>query len=257
MKKACLPLKSLVIALSMYTRVPMPRTDWTDGGMAWALGFFPAAGALCGGAQALFLLLQRKTALFGPALCAALLLALPLLVCGGIHLDGLCDVCDAAASHKPREERLQILKDPRCGAFAAIGCCAWFLLSYAAWRDVNLCARGAWALCLVPVISRCFSGLAAACFQNARGSGQLCAFTRAAHGRAVRAMLLAWLALGAAAMGWLGGPAALCMPLTAAAVFILFSLWAHKSYGGFTGDLCGCMLEITELCCVAVYTLVQ
>lgn len=250
MKKLKQAFSPLLIALSMYTRVPMPQLEWTASGMAYAMGCFPAAGVLAGGAQALFLLLCRETGIFGPTLRAAMMLALPLVISGGIHLDGLCDVCDATASHKPREERLRILKDSHCGAFAVIGCCLWFLLSFAAWRDVDLMSPGAYALCLVPVLSRSLSGLAAACFRNARGSGQLAAFTDAANRRAVRALLVVWLCLSVVGMALLGG-AWLQIFAAAAAVFAVFSLWAHKSYGGFTGDLCGCMLELTELACIA------
>ena len=120
MKRLKALLSCAAVSLAMYTRLPMPHLHWTIERMKYALGFFPLAGVLCGGAQALFLLLVRTTGVFGPSFRAAVLLALPIAVSGGIHLDGFCDVCDAAASHKSRQEQLEILKDSHCGAFAII-----------------------------------------------------------------------------------------------------------------------------------------
>ena len=83
----------------------------------------------------------------------------------------------------------------------------------------------------------------------------MAAFTRTADKRAIRAMLAGWLCLAAAGIAAFGGPL-FAMLLGACAAFALFSLWAVKTYGGFTGDLCGCLLEIVELVCVArVYAL--
>ena len=254
MKRLKALLSCAAVSLAMYTRLPMPHLHWTIERMKYALGFFPLAGVLCGGAQALFLLLVRTTGVFGPSFRAAVLLALPIAVSGGIHLDGFCDVCDAAASHKNRQEQLEILKDSHCGAFAIIGCGAFFILSFAAWRDVDVFSPAAMALCFVPVLSRSLSGLAACSFRNARGGGQLAAFTRTADKRAIRAMLAGWLCLAAAGIAAFGGPL-FAMLLGACAAFALFSLWAVKTYGGFTGDLCGCLLEIVELVCVAAFTL--
>ena len=48
------------------------------------------------------------------------LLLIPVLVSGGIHLDGLLDTSDALNSYQPREKKLEILKDSNAGAFAII-----------------------------------------------------------------------------------------------------------------------------------------
>lgn len=40
---------------------------------------------------------------------------LPLIVSGGIHLDGLVDTADALYSRRETEKKLEILKDPHVG----------------------------------------------------------------------------------------------------------------------------------------------
>ncbi|MBP3925899.1 MAG: adenosylcobinamide-GDP ribazoletransferase, partial [Clostridium sp.] len=44
---------SFVIAFSMYSRIPMPRVEWTKERMRYALCFFPWIGVLIGDAELL------------------------------------------------------------------------------------------------------------------------------------------------------------------------------------------------------------
>ncbi|MBQ6212893.1 MAG: adenosylcobinamide-GDP ribazoletransferase, partial [Ruminococcus sp.] len=48
----------------------------------------------------------------GQLLFAAGAVFLPVLVTGGIHMDGFCDVNDARASYADKEKRLEIMSDP-------------------------------------------------------------------------------------------------------------------------------------------------
>ena len=41
-------LESLIVALSMYSKIPMPQIEWNKENMRYALCFFPAAGAAVG-----------------------------------------------------------------------------------------------------------------------------------------------------------------------------------------------------------------
>ena len=51
---------------------------------------------------------------------AVALVLVPVIVTGGIHVDGLLDTSDALSSWRDREKRLEILKDSHAGAFAVI-----------------------------------------------------------------------------------------------------------------------------------------
>ena len=55
------------------------------------------------------------------ALATAFIIWLSLIVVtGGIHLDGWMDCSDAYFSYRDREKRLEIMKDPRIGAFGVL-----------------------------------------------------------------------------------------------------------------------------------------
>ena len=96
---------SFVIAFSMYSRIPMPRMDWTEERMRYALCFFPVIGAVIGAVEiATFALCEILGA--GVLFRTCLLTAVPLLITGGIHMDGYLDVTDARHSYGEREKKL-------------------------------------------------------------------------------------------------------------------------------------------------------
>ena len=53
---------------------------------------------------------------FSENLVTVVLVLLPVLVTGGIHVDGLLDTSDAMSSWQERGRRLEILKDSNAGA---------------------------------------------------------------------------------------------------------------------------------------------
>ena len=90
-------LETIAVAFAMFSALPCPQPVWTEKNMRCALCAFPLVGAVCG------LLLWGWTALAGwlplpGALAAAGQCLLPVLVTGGIHLDGYADTCDALAN---------------------------------------------------------------------------------------------------------------------------------------------------------------
>lgn len=93
--------ETIAVAFSMYSALPMPQFPWTGRNMRYAMAAFPLVGVLCGAAVWLWAWLSALLD-FGPLLTGAGLALAPVLVTGGIHLDGFCDTTDALASHAGR-----------------------------------------------------------------------------------------------------------------------------------------------------------
>ena len=167
--------ESLLIALSTYSAVPVPQFDWNEKNMRYAICFFPAVGVLCGAALWLWAVLAQATGMSG-VLFAAIAACLPILVTGGIHMDGYLDTVDALSSHQTCEKKLAIMKDANCGAFAVIYG-GVYLLAYAGFAYEVFAAGHILLICPLFVLSRALSGLCAVNLPNARKSGMLCAFT--------------------------------------------------------------------------------
>ena len=247
---------SFTLAMAMYSRIPMPRVEWTESAMNYVFCFFPCVGVACGGALALVLFVCKAIELSG-LLTAVLCVLAPLAITGGIHLDGFCDTCDALGSHKDREKKLEILKDSHIGAFALIGCTCYLLLFTALWQEVTVTLRSGVVLCLIPVLSRTLSGLCAVTMKNARGSGLLASFTDASQKRGTRVVLALWLVAVSAAMllvDWKCGIGALA---ASGLTLLYYRRMSRREFGGITGDLEGWFLQLCELCALAGVILMQ
>ena len=147
-------LDSMLMAFSLYSRIPVPQAKWNDESMRWCICFLPLVGLVIGAAQwAAFALLTHFS--FGPVLRGAVLAVLPILLSGGIHMDGFMDTCDAIHSYGSREKRLEILKDPHVGAFAVIGGIVYFVLDFGIWSEAG--KQEIPLLCLIFVLSRALS----------------------------------------------------------------------------------------------------
>ncbi len=237
-------MKSLIIAFAMYSKLPMPRVDWEEKALAWALCFFPLVGVVIGAVLYGWMVLAEFLHM-GPALFAAIALLLPIALSGGIHLDGFCDTCDALSSHQSRERKLEILKDSHTGAFAIICCGLYLLVFFAAWWEVEPVGRA--ALALAPALSRSLSGLFAVTLPNARGTGMLATFTAPMDTLKARLVLLVWIAVCGAAM-------VLCAPVVGSAMLagallacLYYYRMSKRQFGGVTGDLAGFFLQTCEL----------
>ena len=104
-------IKSICVAFSMYSKIPMPRVEWNEKNMKYAMCFFPLVGAVIGGLMLLVRFLCGRFG-FNTSVYAVVMTALPVLVSGGIHTDGFIDTVDALSSYGDKEKKLEILKDP-------------------------------------------------------------------------------------------------------------------------------------------------
>lgn len=249
-------MKSLFIAIAMYSKLPTPRVDWDKKSLSWALCFFPVVGAVIGLLLAGWLALADFLAL-GQFLTAAGALVLPVAVSGGIHLDGFCDTCDALGSHQPREKKLEILKDTHAGAFAILCCVLYLIFFFAVWCEVDVEGEALWVLALTPVFSRCLSGLAAVSWNNARGTGLLATFTQPMDAKKARWVLLALSAIVLIALALIDPLTGLAVGAAGVLTFFYYRFISTKQFGGITGDLAGFFLQICECTTVLAVVLAQ
>ena len=245
-------IRSLIIAFSTYSRIPMPQVEWTDENRKYAMCFFPLIGAAIGLVLWAWLWLSDALQLNG-FFRGAVGALLPLLVSGGIHMDGFMDTSDAMASWQTRERRLEILKDSHVGAFAVMGCAGYLLLHAAILSEASL--QSAPLLLCVFMLSRALSAWALATFESARKNGMLDSFAKAAQQKMVTLSCLIYLALCLVIFLLSGGVWALLLFPAALLCLICYRRMAYKHFGGVTGDLAGWFVQITELALSALIVL--
>ena len=249
---------SFKIAFAMFSKIPVPQAEWTEENMRYMLCFFPFVG-VAAGILTLGVSWLGEYFGFGTGFMAMALILVPVLVTGGIHVDGLLDTSDALSSWRDREKRLEILKDSHAGAFAVITACVYFLVLYGGFSQIT----GDWTamklIALGYVVSRCFSGLGVIILPKANAGGTVAEFSRKAQDTTVRNTLIVYLVLLAALMLLIQPVWGAVTFVTAVLVFLFYKHKAMKYFGGTTGDLSGyflCLCEAWMVLVLAVLTVV-
>ena len=260
--------RSLCTAVSMYSRLPVPYGNWDKKEMRYSIGLFPVVGAVIAAMSWIWMwgmkwiLAAGNTKLPDVVLLAVSTLIaaiLPVLVTGGIHVDGFMDTSDALQSWADKDKKLQILSDPHIGAFSVIS----LLILSAVWVSAVAVVVGSGdgryfgVFALEYVLARALSGLAAVLLRNARGEGTLWAFTDfGEEARRANLVLLGVTGLVAAIGMILLKPAAGCAAVIVSALtWASYKRRAYKEFGGITGDLEGwflCKCEVMAACAMAV-----
>jgi adenosylcobinamide-GDP ribazoletransferase len=238
-------LLSLGEALRFLTIIPQPwLPPMNERSMVVAIPYFPLAGAIIG----LLLLPVGWLAGLGwdGGVRAALLVVAWGVITGGLHLDGLSDTFDAVMSWRPRERKLEIMKDSRIGVMGGLALVAVLLLKFAFLAG----AGAAWwqALLIAPVLGRWADIYGIFFFPAAREGG----LGRDFHEQ-VRHADFIWATVFATIFAlFIAGFAGLLALLLVWGVTYLLARWWTKDLGGLTGDTYGALCEIGEVVVIAV-----
>ena len=246
-------LESLIVAFSMYSKIPMPQITWTKENMKNTLCYFPVIGAVIG-ALLWFWYWLCGIAGFGVMLQAAVAVLIPVLVTGGIHMDGFLDTSDALSSWQTTERRLEILKDPHTGALAIIACCSYFLAAFGIWTEAKLPDIGILAIGFI--LSRTLSGFGVCKFPCAKKSGLAATFAEAADRKRCTIVLITEMILCMAAMIWFDPLRGVFACVAAVLVCLGCRRLSMQKFGGITGDTQGFFLQVCELVMAFVVILI-
>ena len=255
-------LRSIVMAFSMFSTIRMPQIEWSERSMRFMLAAFPLVGVVIGLLEWAWMAIGMAFS-FDRMVMGLGLLVIPLLVTGGIHIDGFADTVDALASHAPVEKKRQILKDPHVGSFAVIGIGAYLIayFAFACQLDFSWGPGGTFTtmcVCLAPVLSRTMSGIASIAFPGSGGEGLLSTF-RASASKRPALIALAIVAAGLLVyaficISWVLGLFLVgCIALVSLYLFFM----SRRQFGGMSGDLSGFYLQVLELAFLISFAIVE
>lgn len=238
--------ESFLIALSMYSALPVKCLNWTADNLRHAMVFFPLVGLLCGGG--LWLVWTVCSLLgVGAVLFAVLAVLCVVVITGGIHLDGFCDTADALYSRRPREEKLRILKDPNCGPFAVFSVILVLLASFGAYTELYG-SQSRHVLGLLTggfVLTRCLSGISITRFPCAPTSSLAKTFGENAGAHVSVILAVEFGVAGFCMVLWYHWLAVILIFLSIG-IFGGYYHMQKKQFGGLTGDLAGFFLVLNE-----------
>ncbi len=221
----------MLSAVSFLTVLGPPRAP-----DARTIRWFPLVGAVLGAVLAATY--WGVHALWPPLVAAVLVVAADLILTGALHFDGLADTADGLLPHMERQRRLVVMKEPTIGAFALVVTVVLLMARGAVFTDPEiepLTLVAIWAM------SRTFVAVVPAVMPYARADGLATPFVDGAT-----RWLALWLVPCVAALivtrGPVGGVAAAAATLTAVGLVGL----ARRRLGGFTGDVLGAVIVVSE-----------
>lgn len=232
------------LAFACFSRIPVRRARWEGAGMRYLLAALPLVGLVVAGLCAVVFLGACELGL-APFARGVAVSCVPVALCGGLHLDGLADVCDALASHASPEVRQKIMKDPHLGAFAVVGLVGCMLLFVAAASELT----GAHlpAFCASFVVSRCLVATATLVWPPRPGQGMAAGLREQADAPLVRTVLALELTCVLVALLLCDGTAALAGLVAAGVAYLWVRRVCVRELGGMSGDVAGFLLVVSEL----------
>jgi adenosylcobinamide-GDP ribazoletransferase len=248
-------IEMIKIGLSFFTIVPAgKRVEWTERKVAGTLLFLPVLGGV------LALLLSgviKGEELFSPLVFSLLLLFIPIIITGGLHLDGWMDVSDAYFSHQNREKKLAILSDPNVGAFAVISLLVLLSFRFMAIYELVRVEEVSFLL-LVMILSgaRLSSAFLLMYTKSAKESGLAFYFQSGITAPIKRGFWIEVLLF----FGFCAFVSPLlCFVLGGALLLYTFCarIFFQRQFGGITGDSIGATIEGGETCLWIIMWLFQ
>lgn len=211
--------------------------DWQTGDSGRASIWYPFVGLVIGGLT--WLMWMGASQILPPLVAGMLTLVVWVALTGGLHLDGLADCCDGLLASTTVERRLEIMKDPRLGAFGGIGLLLFLMLKAATLS--TLTPQSGFGIILAASLAR-WCILPAGLLPLARPSGMGADFKAGFRNWfiAVGAIIPLALSIILGARGIIS----LISGLIAAALVLRL---AKSRIHGVTGDVFGMTVEVVEV----------
>ena len=243
-------LAPVVVALSMFSRIPMPAIPWDGPALRYAIAALPLVGAIQGFAALTWCHFATLLS-FPHTLTAAALLVLPFLIGGGLFVDGLADTADALASHAGRARRLEIMADPTCGSFSVLTIVCYAVATFGLLASVTWDLWMTLGLALSYVASHALAGWTVVRWPSAHPGGLGDTFGSGARGGKAH-VILAVTAIAACAgiVASCGVPGVLGVALGLGCL-AWYRRVSRRAFGGVTGDTCGWFVQTCELSMLA------
>lgn len=230
-------LQQFFLALSFFTRIPLPHKEGRLADAVWA---FPVAGALIG-------LFIADVYLFGLRLglpydiAAWTALGLQLLLTGALHEDGLADCADALAG-KDRAQKLTIMKDSRIGTYGVLALIVVMAVRAQAIQMFPDVVKTLAALVAAGACSRTAIAVMMYLLPPARADGLTVEAGKPSQRQLAAALIIAALTL----LLLFHVKAIIIGLLTLVATYALIAHFTQKLFGGITGDVLGALQVLSE-----------
>ncbi|MBU8879908.1 adenosylcobinamide-GDP ribazoletransferase [Bacillus sp. FJAT-29790] len=245
-------IKGLLINLQFFTSIPIPLSLPMDKEhLEKAIKTFPILGLVQGGIYAFTLYAMLHWTPFSALTAAFAVWLAGIIITGGIHLDGWMDTSDAFFSYQDQEKRLEIMTDPRTGAFGVISILVLLSTRFLFIYEITLFVNPASYLFIafIPFFSKMVMGVLLLRVKAAKKEGLGSLFQHASTRRTLLVypvyVVLLHVVIGLFMDQALWGTTAFI--LVSIFLILFFSKKIISWFGGMTGDVLGAAVEGTEV----------
>lgn len=237
-------IRLLRIALGFLTPLPLGPKEIQPDELAHSMRLYPLVGLIIG-----LILLLIKTSAYTVGLSdmvTAVLLVLALTaISGGIHLDGLSDMCDGFYGGRTREDILKIMRDPHIGVMGVTAIVFVLILKIAIIASMVHDPFAIRLIIITPVLSRWAMVLATAMGPYADNNYQGTAKAFTSNISRMDWQIATIIAVALAAILFYSGGVLICVIVPIVVIILVLS--TRKVIGGVTGDILGAINEIIEV----------
>ncbi|MCL0073300.1 adenosylcobinamide-GDP ribazoletransferase [Dehalococcoidia bacterium] len=232
---------ALLAAIRFLTIIPIPSPrEVRPDEIGRSMGYYPVVGIIIG--LILAGLSWLLSLILPSAVVNVLLIVCLVVISGALHLDGFVDTCDGIAGHKTPQERWEIMRDSRVGAFGVVGICCLLLVKYISLNSLPEPLLMS-TLVLMPVISRWTMVYAGFAYPAAQPSGLGKSFKQKANWQMLTLATLVTLA----ATVVLAQLAGLAIMAGIWVIVIAMGTYFKRKFSGLTGDTYGAINEVAEV----------
>jgi adenosylcobinamide-GDP ribazoletransferase len=245
-------IKGFLINIQFFTSIPIRKQLPMQGPyLKKAVQTFPLLGLFQGVLYAAILFCLQTYTPFSDLAAAFIVWLLTIVITGGLHLDGWMDTSDAFFSYQDREKRLEIMKDPRTGAFGVLSVIVLlssrFLFIYEI--VLNIVPSSYVLISIIPFLGKSVMGYLLLTTRPAREEGLAYFFQSAVSRKVIWIYPLYFIA--AVFLLFIWNTESLLFAGVLGGVVVLTIFYIRKKiitlFGGVTGDVLGASVEGTEL----------
>lgn len=248
--------KSIIVTFSMFSKIPMPYFEWSKEHMKYIMLIFPFVGLIVGILN-LFIFLSLHFFGFSNLFLSTLLVIIPIVITGGIHLDGYLDTLDALSSHQEKSKKLEILSDPHIGAFGVLALFCYLILFILIINEISITEEVHIFIVVIPFISRCFSAFGVVIINTAKNISLVNSFKNNSNKKIILYAISILLTIAVTLLFFINVYFVITILIFNAIIYLNWYRMIKKEFGGITGDLSGYLTQKLEFYMFLAILIVQ
>lgn len=241
----------LILNFQFFTTLPINlEVPMTEENIERSIRLFPILGLYFGLIYSFVIYFLQNYSPFSNLIIAFIVWLLTIVLTGGIHIDGWMDSSDGFFSYRDQSRRLEIMSDPRLGAFGVIGGIILLLGKFIFIYEIltKTTENSSIYFVLIPILSRTFMAFTLLFIPKAKDKGLGHLFQKAAKKSTPFFYEIYLFAL--IPIYFISKWMVLNFLLLLASSFIVFLFVKNKAvkwFGGITGDVVGAAVEGLEV----------